>query len=162
MTESPSQGFLDALVKLAPAPGISYAGVAAVESLPVGTATTAAIMPTSLDPRVATENFTVTDLVAVVGRSGRDITAFSARPQDEEVVLLPGTLLRPALRLEVEDLTVHVLEELSLVADAPAPESWPVGLDQLEQAVRSAVTTARASAPVEVGAPGKFTRGVPV
>jgi hypothetical protein len=59
-------------------------------------------MPTSADPRVASENFTAERLAAIVTVSGRLIAPLSRHPDEQEIAILPGTLLLAAGSVAVQ------------------------------------------------------------
>jgi hypothetical protein len=61
-------------------------------------------IPTSRSARVATENFAAQGAHLFVTLTGRDISLFSAHPDEQEIVILPGTRYVPATNLhEVGD-----------------------------------------------------------
>src|SRR5690606_24607890 len=111
---------LAALEKLPAASGVTYRGLSADAAAPASTFVTHEFTATSRDPRVATENFTASAVVAIAGRTGRDIAFLAHNPAEAEVVFLPGTILRPVSSVLVVYLTVHITEEL-LTPDARPP-----------------------------------------
>ena len=83
---------------------------------------TTRITSTSLDPVVAREGEALDELFAIVGRTGRSLALLSAHAEEQEVVFLPGTALRPVGQVSVDGtgLTVHLIEELVLDQTAGA------------------------------------------
>jgi hypothetical protein len=55
--------------------------------------TVSAVMPTSADPRAASQNFTAERLAAMVPFSGRLVAPLSRHPDEQEIAILTGTLL---------------------------------------------------------------------
>src|ERR1700722_15915513 len=82
---------VDTLLKLPATSGITYRGMS---GSPAKSAfTLSSVLPTSTDPRIATENFTAERVVAIVTVTGRFIGPLSAHPDNLEAALLPATLL---------------------------------------------------------------------
>lgn len=69
------------------------------------------LVPKSLDPLVATDNVDVQRLFAVVGDDGADVAAFSAYPEEREVVYLPGTLFVVGPTESMHDIEVSFVEQ---------------------------------------------------
>lgn len=159
MTGPTPDELLAALEKLPAASGVTYRGLSADAAAPASTFVTHEFTATSRDPRVATENFTASAVVAIAGRTGRDIAFLAHNPAEAEVVFLPGTILRPVSSVLVGDLTVHITEEL-LTDDAGAAQpdpALPSSLEALTALVTDAITTARsAAASMTIASPGKF------
>lgn len=124
------------------------------------------VVPTSRDPRVATENFTCKKLYAIAARPGRELGSFARYPEEAELVLLPGTALLPRheIRLSDPDLTIQLLEELAVpqegqMATAPLAE-LPATLEELAEHVTNIVTQAHTSGSVTITSPGKFVGSI--
>lgn len=170
MSETPPEGRLERLLaafeKLPPWQGVTFHGLPAGAEPPGSAIVLRGLVATSRDPRVATENWAHPAVLAIVSRTGRDLTPLSAQASDAEVVLLPGVTLVPVPSPEgnVEGLRVQVLEEvLTQPASGPATgEALPVDLGGLHDLISSRVRSARALSPVQVGAPGKFSAALPV
>lgn len=153
MADDPLSRFLDAVAKLAPAPGIVFRGLAFGADEPVGTTVLASPVPASADPQVAREG-SAGPVLALLTGTARDLSVLSAHPQEREVVLLPGTVW---LRVDMPELSgAVVLEEID-PAGAPAPSAWPDSRADLVGELRrllADVGSARPGSP-----PGKY-RGV--
>jgi hypothetical protein len=146
---------LSALDKLPPYRGLSYRGYAVPNGrLRPRTVASGVLVPTSRDPRVATDNFSTTGVYAVIGSRGRDIASLSRHPQEQEVVFRPGSLFLPIESFDVGGLEVAVVEEID--PDRDRDEQPAFTLAQLEDQMRSAIEDARARNPVEGVTPGKF------
>lgn len=81
-------GLEQALLQLPATPAITYRGVGGVPSSHAITLSN--VLPTSLSPRVASENFTAERLTAIVTITGRYIAPLSQHPDEQEMALLPG------------------------------------------------------------------------
>ncbi|CAN5454380.1 hypothetical protein BH11ACT7_BH11ACT7_26170 [soil metagenome] len=101
-----NHGLEQALLQLPAAPAITYRGLAG-EPSPYAI-TLSSVLPSSLSPRVATENFTAQRLVAIATITGRYIAPLS-HPDEHEVALLPGTILLPVGSVNVEGLSNPVV-----------------------------------------------------
>jgi len=150
VTENPISQFLDAVGKLPPTPGLVFRGLADSEPAPTGVGVLAAPVPASADPAVADEGADG-PLLVLLTRTARDLTVFSASPDEREVVLLPGTIWSRVLLADLPD--VVVLEEID-PAGAPAPSAWPRSREELTEQVRQLL--AARSAPVRATEPGKY------
>lgn len=107
---------------------------------------------TSRSVAVATENFCTPALYVVLGHSGRSVAPMSRFPDELEVVLLPGTVLRVVKSARVDDLPVTVVAEVG----GAAHDSPPVDLQEVAAFAVDRVRRARAEEPVVVTTPGKF------
>ncbi|MGV9799586.1 hypothetical protein ACWDTP_16195 [Mycobacterium sp. NPDC003449] len=146
----------DTLANLPAAPGITFRGMSGV---PAPSAfTLATVLPTSMDPRVATENFTAERVVAIVTVTGRFIGPLSRHPDELEVALLPATLLVPVGSVAV----AGVENEVVLLAETGTAPGLPEDLPDLESAVKERVREALLREPVIVRSPGRFApmRGI--
>ncbi|WP_166902401.1 hypothetical protein [Mycobacterium sp. DL440] len=141
----------ETLAKLPAAPGITYRGMS---GMPATSAfTLATVMPTSRDPRIATENFTAERVAAIVTVTGRFIGPLSRHPEELEVAILPATLLLP-----VGSVVVAGLEnEVVLLAEAGTAPGLPDDLSELKSIVEKQVKDALQREPVAVRSPGRFT-----
>jgi hypothetical protein len=120
---------------------------------------TRGVNATTRDPCVAAEGGVHPRLLAILGRTGRDIAMLSAHPGDREVVLLPGTVLRPVGHVDVEPegVAVDVLEEIDVAAAAqpgPGRGDRAVTFAAIRDDVRAA--WGRCDASVVAHARGKF------
>ena len=105
--------FLRALSRLPPYTGVVFHGLPEAPDL-ASARWTRGVTAMSRDPRIATENFTAPTVAAIVSRSGRDITAFSAHPHEQEVVLPPEAALLEVARTTTDDgRPVIVIEQLA-------------------------------------------------
>jgi hypothetical protein len=107
--------FLATLEKLPPFRGVTFRGCAADATF-VRTGqsvVTRGLVPTSRNLDVATDNRTAQALYAVLSQTGRDISPFSAKREELEVVLLPGTLMYLAETRQMSGLDVRLVVELS-------------------------------------------------
>lgn len=150
---------LAALEKLPPYRGLTFRGLPAGVEPPEGTVVTHLLTATSRDPRVATENFAHPAVAAILSHLGRDVGPLSADPSAAEVVLLPGSMLHPVARIQLQEpeLLVCVLEQLDPARGGPPDMTGlPSTLDDLMNAVMNAVVGAAQSALTPIGQPGRF------
>jgi hypothetical protein len=150
---------LSALDKLPPYAGLSYRGYAVPDGrLRPRTVLSGVLVPTSRDPRVATENFAASGLYAVIGRRGRELTAVGDSPQEREVVFRPGSMFLPIERFDVDGLEVSIVEELDPDRDTDTHTDAPPEptLEQLKDQMREAIAEARTRPDVADVTPGKF------
>lgn len=145
----------DAIAQLPATPGIAYRGMSGAP--PEASFTVSAVLPTSVDPRIASENFTSKRIAAIVTVTGRFIGPLSRHPEEREVAILPATLLTPVGTVTVEGLANPVV----LLAEPGHAPGLPPNLQELERVVREQVTHALASPPVPVSSPGRFTPSSP-
>ncbi|THV43589.1 hypothetical protein [Glycomyces buryatensis] len=149
------------LAQMPKRPGLTFRGItgeppAAVFRVPK-------VLPTSQDPRVASENFTADHLAAILTRTGRLVSRMSAHPNEREIVLLPGVLLQPIGTLAVPGLASElvILEEIGDALDGTANTGpigqLPTGRDELLAHITAVVTFALDGPPVKIHSPGKFT-----
>lgn len=87
--------FLRALDQLPAYLGISYRGRPSSATFGSGhpTLVTQLITASSLDLGVATDRLSTPGVFAILGQTGRDVSAFSAERRDQEIVFAPGTVL---------------------------------------------------------------------
>ncbi|KGM12505.1 hypothetical protein [Cellulomonas bogoriensis] len=160
MTNPGIERFMAAVEKLPPYGGLVFRGLTdGVVVPPVGVLT--GVVPASRDVRVATEDFTAASALAMLSRTGRDLSALSQQPGEGEVVFLPGTVWRIIAAVDLDGAKVHVVEELDLTGQAPPPTSWPPSLDELVGTVATTWRNHQALQPAGVISPGKFTGGWP-
>ncbi len=157
MTEPSAAGLLAALEKLPATAAVSYRGLPGDAAAPAGTFVTEGFTATSRDPRIATENFAAGSIVAIAGRTGRDISFMAKNPDESEIVLLPGAILRPVQITHADGITVHVIEELLTDETAQPDPALPQTPDALLELVTDAVATARTASPAAITTPGKFS-----
>jgi hypothetical protein len=146
-----TSNLVDTLSRLPAHPGITYRGMSG--SAPHSAITVSALMPTSADPRVASENFTSERLAAIVTVSGRLIAPLSRHPDEQEIAILPGTLLLPVGSVSVPGLVNDVV----LLAETGTAPGLPRDFVELRQTVVKQVNDALAEPAVIVRSPGRFT-----
>ena len=146
---------LRALEKLPPFTGIVFHGLPTMPDLSAPR-WTRGLTATSLDPRVATENFSSPIVAAIVSRTGRALTAFSAHPGQQEVVLPPEVVLR-TVGLETGPDGRTPLVVIEQLAELDPKANLPATLEGLVQEVKARLRDAMALPPVEISSPGKFT-----
>ena len=83
----PPNTLADTIAELPTTPGITYRGMSGPP--PNAAFTLAAILPTSANPRIASENFTSERLAAIVTVTGRSIAPLSRHPNELEISILP-------------------------------------------------------------------------
>ena len=115
--------------------------------------TLAAILPTSANPRIASDNFTSERLAAIVTVTGRSIAPLSRHPNELEISILPGTLLMPIGSRTIPKLANPVV----LLTETGWAPGLPETRDELERLVVEQVTTALAQPPIPISSPGRFT-----
>ncbi|QZN86218.1 hypothetical protein [Cellulomonas sp. C5510] len=153
-----AQAFLSAVDKLPRFDGLSFRGLPDGAEPPQSLSATTGVHASSRSPRVASENFATAALLVLLNRNARSLAAFSAHPDEREVVVLPNTVWRPLIELTVPglDARVLVLEELDLTQSLPAPTEWGATLDELASRIVRVVQQDLVAAPVPVHIPGKF------
>lgn len=132
-------------------PAITYRGMAGPRLN--GSFTLNGILPTSMDPRVASENFTADWLAAIVSINGRLVAPFARYREEQEIAMLPGTLLLLAGAVDVPGLPDSVV---ILTEPGDAPPELPADSTALKQAVIEQITAALARPPVPINTPGRF------
>lgn len=142
---------VDAIAQLPTTPGITYRGMSGPP--PIGSFAVPTVLPTSTDPRIASENFTAERVAAIVTVTGRSIAPLSRHPDELEVAILPGTLLVPAGSVAVHGLPNPVV----LLAESGWVPGLPENSEQLKQAVVERVTEALGEPPAPIHSPGRFT-----
>jgi hypothetical protein len=126
---------------------------------------TTGIVPTSRNPRVATENFSTPVLLCIVSATGRVLGSLSRQSSDEEVVILPGRLLTPIAEFSVGSALIVVLDEIEASPSGAWVEPSRVGnipseTEAMMGYVRSRVEQSIAGASVSIVSPGKFVSPV--
>ena len=148
-------GFLRALEKLPPYTGIVFHGLPAIPDI-VRAKWTDGVTATSHDPRIATENFRSPVIAAILSRTGRDISAFSAHPHEREVVLPPQIMLH-TLAVDFTSDGVTPLVVIEQLAELDTGVSLPPTLEGLLEMVRGPIAEAESRSPVDISSPAKFT-----
>lgn len=117
---------------------------------------TQGLVSTSRNLEVATESRTAPALYAVLTRTGRDISQFSAKRDEQEVVLLPGTVLYLAETRSMADTDIRLVFEVEV--EDGSVQQVPVEVRDRFYAEIERFLEARLSAPaVSVQSiPGKF------
>jgi hypothetical protein len=141
---------VDTLTRLPASPGITYRGMSG--SAPHNAMTVSALMPTSADPRIASENFIAERLAAIVTVTGRLIATFSRRPDEQDIAILPGTLPLSAGSVSIPGLVNDVV----LLAESGTVPGLPRDSAELRKVVTQQVTDALAKPAVTVHSPGRF------
>jgi hypothetical protein len=104
----------------------------------------------SRDLRVATENFRAGGVHMFITSNSRDLSALSAHPAEQEVVLLPGARLIPASSMRViENIRIQSIIELP-------DESTPLLPIPSDDEIAGWVRAARASPEARVLQRGRF------
>ncbi|MEV7973924.1 hypothetical protein [Cellulomonas sp. NPDC089187] len=162
-TPDPQASLVAALDKLPPFGGVSFRGFEQPPNIPI-TSVAAALVPTTQNPLVATENGRVRAIAAFLHRTGRDLSIFSAAPTEQEVVIRPGTAWQQLLMVDVPGLTVPVLvlEELDLQNTPPGPVTWGETKADVAEMVRAVVGAGLRQPPVTLANPGKFVGPSPM
>jgi hypothetical protein len=145
-----TSNLVDTLSRLPATPGITYRGWSG--PAPHTAMTVSAVMPTSADPRVASENFSAERLAAIVTITGRFIAPLSRHPDEQEVAILPGTLLLTVGSVAVPGLVNDVV----LLAETGSAPGLPKDSAELRQVVTQQVTAALARPDVTIHSPGRF------
>jgi hypothetical protein len=145
-----TSNLVDTLSRLPATPGITYRGWSG--PAPHTAMTVSAVMPTSADPRVASENFTAERLAAIVTITGRFIAPLSRHPDEQEVAILPGTLLLTVGSVAVPGLVNDVV----LLAETGSASGLPKDSAELRQVVTQQVTAALARPAAAIHSPGRF------
>lgn len=146
-----AEDIVTTLAKLPAMQAITYRGMAGPK--PNASFTLSGILPTSMDPRVASENFTAEWLAAIVSISGRLVAPFARYREEQEIAMLPGTLLLLVGSVDVPGLTDRVV----LLAEPGDAPGLPADKANLEEAVRQQVSDALARPDVTINTPGRFT-----
>ena len=156
MTQTPDlETLLSTLEQLPPHEGIVYRGCEARshERWSGRAIVTEALLSTSRDPRVATENFTTDAVYAVLSRKGRAIEQFSAARHEHEVVFLPGTVFTLVTRVRFKDLGVTIVEEFDPDAEG---EPEPIDFAAVQVEIGRALAEAELREAVPPSHPEKF------
>jgi hypothetical protein len=157
--ESTVDTLLRALQKLPRHRGLSFRGMETSEP-PLRTGeliVSPSLVATSLDPRIATENFRSNRLLAVFGPDGRVLGPHSQHPHEHEVVFLPSSVFKVVETSDVGGIPVTIIEQLDLESRGTGP--W-AGLDKIRELIAAHVPRARQRSDVHVSSPGKFVGGL--
>ena len=141
---------VDTISRLPATPAITYRGMSGAP--PNAAFTLTALLPTSADPRIASENFTTERVAAIVAVTGRSIAALSRHPEEHEIAILPGTLLLPVGFVEVAGLS----EPVVLLSETGWAPGLPEGKPELRRTVAAQVSDALNRPPVQISSPGRF------
>lgn len=145
---------IEILAKLPPITTLAYHGLSDVGEL-TGVQTLAGLLPTSSDPRIATENFTTGGVAVIITATGRAVGPLSAHPHEREIVLLSGTLVAPITSTTLPRSGVLVL----IAEEIPASTvdlGLPAGVDALLVEIDDRIVFAQQAGPVEISSPGRF------
>lgn len=107
---------------------------------------------TTRDVRLATDNFTGTDVVAVLGNTGRDISPLSPDTADLEVLFQPDISFGVLAQERLEErlwLTVIVMED-----DAPP---HPLDVDETMRRIGTAIVRAHSLPPADIVDPLRYS-----
>jgi hypothetical protein len=122
-------------------------------SAPTVAITVPTVLPSSQDPRYASENFTAERLAAIATISGRLVAQLSRHPEEQEIAILPGMVLLPVGFVTVPGLDNDVV----LLAEPGTAPGLPATSDELKETVMQQITVALGRSPVAVLSPGRFT-----
>jgi hypothetical protein len=145
-----TSSLVETLSRLPASPGITYRGWSGPE--PRTALTVSVVMPTSADPRFASENFTAERLTAIVTVTGRFIGPLSSHPDEQEIAVLPGTLLLAVGSVPVPGLA----NEVVLLAETGTAPGLPSDSAELRVMVFRQVTYALGQPAVTIHSPGRF------
>jgi hypothetical protein len=101
---------------------------------------------------VASENFTAERLAAIVTVSGRLIAPLLRHPDEQEIAILPGTLLLSVRTVAVPGL----LNDVVLLAESGTAPDLASDSAELRQVVAQQITDALARPAVTIHSPGLF------
>ncbi len=151
------QEFLATLEKLPPFRGVTFRGCSGdAQFVRDGqSVVTRGLVSSSRSLDVATERRTAPALYAVMSRTGRDISPFSAKREEHEVVFLPGTLFFLAESRRLAGLDVRLVFELET---GGGPQQLPDDLVTRFAEEMERFLSSRLAAPVAQvePVPGKF------
>lgn len=116
------------------------------------------LVATSLDLRIATENFRTDRLMAIFGPDGRVLGQHSQHPDEREVVFLPSSVYKIVETSDVDGMSVTIVEQLDL--DRPADAGPWTSLEKIRDLINAHVPRAHQRAEVDVSSPGKFIGGL--
>jgi len=152
------KAFLDTLDKLPPFQGVTWRGCSADAQFvrPGQSVVTQGLVASSRQIDVATEGRTAPALYAIGSVAGRDITPFSSRQDEHEIVFPPGTLFYLADTRVLAGVTVHLVFELDISQGRPQLPDEAV--DRLAHAVETFLTERGPEPRGEfTSIPGKFS-----
>lgn len=129
-------------LRLPPAPGVSFRGWVHPADLGTVDVATKLLTAASVDIVVATAGFTTSELGIVVGRTGRDLGAFSAMPEAEEITYPPGRIFRGHPLTTVDGLSLRVYEEWA-IDDGGQPVSMGIDPSEVVAMVSAMIPKAR-------------------
>ena len=153
---------LDALAKLPPAGGVALRGLDDAPGTVAALGVLTDVVAASRDVLVATENLTCRALLVLLARTGRELSALSAHPDDAEVALLPGSVWRrlPDPAVHGAPLPVVALEEVD-PAGYWQPSAWPATLAELARDVGTLLRSAQTRSAVRVTRAGRLVGSWP-
>ncbi len=136
--------------------GLSLRGMEATTPRPYAgqTVVSSWLVPTSVDPLVATRNLELTRLLAVTGDAGADVRPFSAHPEEREVVYLPGTIFVMGPTEVLEGVEVTFVDQADPGRDPAVAARFDI--ETVRPLVRRLLAAARDRAPVALTRPEKF------
>lgn len=102
---------LKGLAMLPPMPGLSFRGWVPPTSLPPHTLVTKLITATSLNPVVASMDWSSKQIAVIVGHSGRDVSFVSEVPDAQEITYLPGTIFHMHASMVIDGMQARIFEE---------------------------------------------------
>jgi hypothetical protein len=146
---------LDALAKLPKYRGLSFRGLdPALQYRRGEVVVSPVIIATTMDLRIATENFAIDRVLAIFGTLGRSLETVSQHPHEREIVHLPSTVYTVGETMQVDGLEVVLVEQIDLDRD-PSDPPWTT-IEKVRALVEKHVPQARQRADVPIPSPGKF------
>jgi hypothetical protein len=148
---------LGALAKLPKYRGLSFRGLepSAAPYRPGEVVVSPVIIATTMDLRIATENFAIDRVLAIFGTLGRSLEAHSQHPHEREILYLPSTVYKIGETMNVDGVEVVLVEQLDLDRN-PADPQWTT-IEEIRALVDKHVPQARLRPEVAIPSPGKFT-----
>lgn len=137
--------FIEILLRLPPVPGVSFRGWIHPADLGAVDVATRLITAASVDMAIAAAGFSTSDLGVMVGRTGRDIGAFSGIPEAEEITYAPGRIFRGYPVETLDDLNVRVYEEW-IIDESGHPVSMGIDPDEVIAMVAAMIPEAKEQA----------------
>jgi hypothetical protein len=131
--------------------GLTFRGVPLDAKVPEGGHVTTVETVTTRDPRIATENFAHTHLLAIASRTG-------IWGDGGEIVLPPGVTLLPVAQIKVReaDVTVRLIEEIDKSGGPTDNSGLPESLNAFFDEVSLRVLEAFRRPELDLTGPGRY------